>query len=93
MTGHKTMLLMFSLVRGEGTPTDLIERIRSDAGVKIGLAGVYAQLDRLEQSGLAKSRVGKDDKGRSRRWYRLTAEGHSLLTELELAKGGVSLAV
>lgn len=78
MKHQHAILVVQALNRGEATPTDLIDRIRTKNGIKIGLASMYAQLEIMEQAGQITSRVGTDEKGRTRRWYTLVPGGVQL---------------
>ena len=82
MNGYNTILLLASMVPGEGTVNDLHSRIERGAGVSMNFSGVYVQLDRLERAGLAKSRP-VSRLGRRRCLWSITREGRARLDRIK----------
>ena len=79
-------LVLLALVRlGEdayGVPVRA--EIEARSGRSVSLAAVYACLDRLEQNGLAKSRLSEplpERGGRARKYYRITHTGARAVRE------------
>lgn len=75
----KTALLQ-ALVAGDGYGLELIDRVRerTDDKIKLHQGSVYPALRSLEREGLVESYEGKtmqERGGRTRRYYRITAQG------------------
>ncbi|SRR6266567_5459590 len=61
---------------------------RTDGKRRIGLAGLYTTLHRMEEKGLIGSRWGDDDEAREgarRRYYRITGVGQRALRDVRQA--------
>ncbi len=76
-------LILAVLTRGESYGYAILGLVRdmSDGELSWSDGMLYPVLRRLEQEGLVKSRWGKSDQGRRRRYYRLTQKGHAAATE------------
>lgn len=83
--GFEQLILLALAHLGEDAYGVSIRReIAARSGRDANIGAVYATLERLEQKGLATSTVGEptaERGGRSKRYYRLTAEGAAALEE------------
>ncbi len=66
--------------------TTIYRHIQEVTGKKLSLGGVYFPLDRLAKQGYLRTYYGQttpERKGLSKRYYQLTEEGMSALTEIK----------
>jgi DNA-binding PadR family transcriptional regulator len=80
---HRVLL---ALLRqgGKGYSVPIVLELEERTGREISAAAVHIALRRLEEKGLARSklrRAAADEGGRERRYYTLTAEGRQRLRE------------
>ena len=81
-------LLLLALVRLGDAPYGVVIRdeIEARTGRVVSPGAVYTALDRLEQRGLVRSRLGEataERGGKRKRHYRITARGHSALAHAQ----------
>lgn len=74
-------IVLSILAQGESYGYEIIQRVRmlSDEKLQWTDGMLYPVLHRLEDAGLIRSRWGRSDSGRKRRYYRITAEGRRAL--------------
>jgi DNA-binding PadR family transcriptional regulator len=100
--GELEQLVLLAILRvGEEAYGEPIrERLRGEAGRRVARGALYTVLDRLEQKGLVRSRLGEplaERGGRARRYFEVTAAGLAALrrarqTLLRLWRGIDALA-
>lgn len=105
LTDLELMILLAVLgVGDEAYGVPITRHIEKIGGRAVSLATVYATLDRLEERGLVKSRVGEptaERGGKAKRFFRVTAAGlqrvratqqafTALWTNLRVLKGGTT---
>jgi len=78
--GEFELMVLLALIRlGDGAYGVPISReIEQRSGREVALGSVYAALERLEEKGLATSRLGDptaERGGRAKRYFRVTAQG------------------
>jgi DNA-binding PadR family transcriptional regulator len=87
--GEFEQLVMLAVLRLQHNAYGMEVRreIESRAGRDASIGAVYATLDRLESKGLVHSRelIPKNEKGRLRRLYRITADGSRALERTQTA--------
>jgi DNA-binding PadR family transcriptional regulator len=74
---HFELHVLLAMLR-EGTETysvPLVLALEKRTGRSISQAAVFITLRRLEKKGLAASRLEESEKGRTRRYFRLTRQG------------------
>jgi DNA-binding PadR family transcriptional regulator len=78
-------IILAILKQGENYGYQIIQSVREISGGDLDWSEpmLYPVLKRMEREGLVKSQWKNTDKGRFRRYYRLTAKGHA---ELEREK-------
>jgi PadR family transcriptional regulator PadR len=69
-----------------------LRKVLADAGLEIDEGALYPMLRRLETQGLLTSEWREEDK-RSKRFYRLSAEGVAVLKRLAAEQGAINAAV
>jgi DNA-binding PadR family transcriptional regulator len=81
---EQVVLLAVLRVGEEAYANPLLEEIGKAGGREVARGALYTALDRLEQKGLLRSRLGEplaERGGRARRYYAVTARGLSALKE------------
>lgn len=78
--GEFEQIVLFALLRLEADAygATIRREIESRTGRAMGISAVYTTLDRLEQKGIVRSRIGEPTSergGRRRRYFELTALG------------------
>lgn len=79
-------LVLSILAKGESYGYEIIQKVHLLSNQKLQWTDgmLYPVLHRLERSGFVKSRWGRSESGRRRRYYRITSEGQKVLAkELE----------
>lgn len=89
--GHQPTLILASLLNEDLSALEVIEHVKRSSGVRLGVSGIYAQMQRLVKGGLLEAYYEKkvSDGGRPRRLYRLNAKGQRAVDQV-LATAGVS---
>lgn len=85
---EQIVLLAVLRLQGEGYGASIRTEISTRTGREPAAGALYTTLDRLEQKGLLKSRVGEPTPqrgGRAKRHYRLTATGAAAITRAQHA--------
>ena len=98
--GFESMLMLALLRLGENAYGVTIRReLLTRANKDVAIGAIYTGLDRLERRGLVKSWLGEPTSargGRSKRFYRITANGVKALNETQSSiqglMGGLDLA-
>lgn len=74
-------IVLSILAKSESYGYEIIRRVRMVSEERLQWADgmLYPVLHRLERAGLIRSRWGKSEAGRRRRYYRITAEGRIAL--------------
>jgi DNA-binding PadR family transcriptional regulator len=74
-------IILSILAKGESYGYEIIQRVRvlSDEKLQWTDGMLYPILHRLEDAGLVRSRWGRSDSGRRRRYYSITASGKRAL--------------
>lgn len=78
--GEFELMVLLALIRlGDGAyGVPIAREIEARSGREAALGSVYASLERLEEKGLARSRLGEptaERGGRAKRFFQVTAEG------------------
>lgn len=75
-------LVLSTLSRGESYGYEIIQHLKELSGGRVEWAegALYPLLKRMEQEGLVQSTWRESDSGRSRKYYRLTAQGAESLS-------------
>ena len=82
--GELEHLLMLSVMRldGDAYGVSIRREVEERTGRSVSPGSIYPTMDRLEEQGLVESELSDpiDERGgRSRRYFRLTPEGHAIL--------------
>jgi DNA-binding PadR family transcriptional regulator len=82
--GELEQLVLLAILRvgDEAYGEPIRERLRAEAGRRVARGALYTVLDRLEQKGLLRSRLGEpraERGGRPRRYFAVTATGVAAL--------------
>ena len=73
-----TVMLALLRLREDAYGVPIVREIETSSGREVGIASVYAALDRLERKGFVNSRRGEptpERGGRAKRFFRVTALG------------------
>ena len=89
---EETVLL--ALVRGgdDAYGVSVRREIEERSGRQVTMGAVYATLDRMEEKGYAKSRVGDASearRGRPRRYYQILPDGLEALAQCQEVRGNM----
>ncbi len=85
-------VLLALLVNGEKYGRELRDAYEKQAGKRMPLGSLYVTLDRMEDKGFLKSRMGDsvaDRGGNRRKYYRILANGHAALTGYQTVASSV----
>lgn len=83
--GLLELLIIRLLAGGDSYGYELSETARESLGLKISDGTLYAILTRLTKAGAIKPYLRESASGPARKYYRLTADGRTLLLEMEEA--------
>ena len=90
---EEQVLVAVLFTRDEAYGMHVRREIERVAGRELAIGAVYATLDRLEAKGLLTSRVEAPDRGRPRRFYRVSPRGvravRRALAEVERMRDGL----
>ena len=97
---RREAVILFLLVPGEKYGRDIRNGYQDRTDETMPLGSLYTTLDRMEEKGFVKSRMGESEGergGNRRKYYKLTASGLSALNDLQRAiavpvKGGLANA-
>lgn len=83
LRGHTDTIILAQLARGDNYGYEINKNIQQLTGGEYGLkeATLYTAFKRLEQAGLIRSYWGEEGAGARRRYYAVTEEGLSALTD------------
>ncbi len=79
LKGVLGLLLMSVLSTGDNYGYGLVTQLRAAGFEDLAEGSVYPGLTRLESAGLLESHLVRSDSGPARKYYRLTAAGHTEL--------------
>jgi DNA-binding PadR family transcriptional regulator len=85
---EQLVLLAILRLKGEAYGVSIRAEISTRTGREPASGALYTTLDRLEQKGLLKSRIGEPTPqrgGRAKRYYRATASGIAAITRAQRA--------
>jgi PadR family transcriptional regulator len=88
--GELEQIVLLAVLRlgDEAYATPILDEIEAQAGRRVARGALYTALDRLEQKGCLRSRVGEprpERGGRARRYFTLTSSALRALKESRLA--------
>lgn len=75
------ILLAMLIQGGETYSVPLVLALERRMGRPVAQAAVFIALSRLEKKGLVRSRLEESDRGRTRRYFKLTREGRAVVKE------------
>ena len=88
--GELEQMILWAALRqgGAGYGPRILEELERRAGRTVSPGALYATLDRLEQKGMIRSRVGDPEPGRGgrpKRYIEVTSEGRAALRSARVA--------
>jgi PadR family transcriptional regulator PadR len=88
--GELEQIVLLAVLRlgDEAYATPILDEIQAQAGRRVARGALYTALDRLEQKGCLRSRIGEprpERGGRARRYFTLTPSALRALKESRLA--------
>ncbi len=83
LRGHTDTIILAQLARGDNYGYEINKNIQQLTNGEYGLkeATLYTAFKRLEQSGLIRSYWGDEGAGARRRYYAITEEGKTILSQ------------
>ncbi len=81
--GVLVLIVMSALSAREYYGYELVEHIRTAAGVEVNDGTLYAILVRLNAEGLVRTRWETAQRGPARKYYALTGDGRALLADMK----------
>ncbi len=91
-TSQREAMILGLLVNGEKYGREIRDEYQRAAQQKMPLGSLYTTLDRMEQKGFIKSRLGDSNPvrgGNRRRFFRITASGQRALDQFQLALNNI----
>ena len=96
-SGHQLMLILAALISEDRTALGIVEAVAqaTEGGTRISTSSIYTQLERLERQGLIRGNYRREKlrerKGRPRRYYKILAQGHAAVNQVDLVRGIVAV--
>lgn len=91
--GYLSLLVLNLISRSENYGYELLEELRSKAGLDVAEGTLYPLLVRLKKEGLIDSKWVEQESGIPRKYYTLTREGEKILAEMNAAWKELNQAV
>lgn len=86
---EEVVLLIVAVLNGQAYGLAITEELEKQTGRLVSLSAVHATLQRLEEKGFVKSRMGgatQERGGRRKRIFNVTVAGNSALQEIQLIR-------